>query len=203
MSQQHICYYSARCRYCQSFLEELSRSPYNKEFRFICVDAGQNNQKPKIPANIKAVPTLVIAGEAEPRTDGAVMNWLSERRLQERHTPGPSSGGAAGPSSGLASHDMQGPVGFEDSFGSEGYAFIGEDTNATSGAIVRLTGSMAGINELTSMTAPTMRGFDQPTQAAPVQKTSAKSKALDDAFAAYQAKRDLDMGSMGPGMQRR
>lgn len=195
MSQQHVCYYSARCRYCQSFLEELSRSPYNKEFRFVCVDGPQ---RPKLPPNIKAVPTLVIMGEAEPRTDGAVMNWLSERRLQERHAPGPST-----PSSGLsASPDSQGPIGFEDSFGSDCYAYIGEDTNATSGAMVRLTGSMAGINELSTMTAPTMRGFDPPTHAvsAPVQKTSAKAKALDDAFAAYQAKRDMEVG---PKVQRR
>ena len=189
MSQQHVCYYSARCRYCQSFLEELSRSPYNKEFRFVCVDGPQ---RPVLPPNIKAVPTLVIAGEAEPRTDGAVMNWLSERRLQERHTPGPSAGYSP----------AQGPIGFEDSFGSEGYAYIGEDTNATSGAMVRLTGSMAGINELTSMTAPTVRGFDPPTHtvSAPAQKVSAKTKALDEAFAAYQAKRDMDVG---PGIQRR
>jgi hypothetical protein len=128
------------------------------------------------------------------------MNWLSERRLQERHAPDSSKS-----SPDFSSQpEMQGPVGFEDSFGSEGYAFIGEDTNATSGAMVRLTGNMAGINELTSMTAPTMRGATQPASSAqaqaPAQKVSAKAKALDDAFAAYQAKRDMDVG---PGVQRR
>jgi hypothetical protein len=93
-------------------------------------------------------------------------------------------------------------MGYEDSFGGEGYAYIGEDTNATSGAMVRLTGSMAGINDLTSMTAPNVRGFDQPSNSvsAPSQKVSAKTKALDEAFAAYQAKRDMDVG---PGIQRR
>lgn len=194
MSQQNVCYYSTRCRYCQSFLEELSRSPYKTEFRFVCVDG---TPKPILPPNIKAVPTLVIAGEAEPRTDGAVMNWLSERRLQERHAPGPSTSSPA-----LSGPDMSGPVGYEDSFGGEGYAYIGEDTNATSGAMVRLTGSMAGINDLTSMTAPTVRGFDPPSNSvsAPAQKVSAKTKALDEAFAAYQAKRDMDVG---PGIQRR
>lgn len=198
MSQQHVCYYSARCRYCQSFLEELSRSPYNKEFRFVCVDGPQ---RPKLPPNIKAVPTLVIAGEPEPRTDGAVMNWLSERRLQERHAPGTTGSGPGGPGH-AANGESLGPVGFEDSFGNEGYAYIGEDTNATSGAMVRLTGNMVGINELSSMTAPTMRGFEPPSHTAtiPVQKVSAKTKALDDAFAAYQAKRDMDVG---PGIQRR
>ena len=158
----------------------------------MCVDGPQRQQ---IPGNIKAVPTLVIAGEPEPRTDGAVMNWLSERRLKERHAS-PGSSVSSGPA---PSYEV---LGYEDSFGNDGYAYIGEDTNATSGAVVRLTGNMAGINDLTSMTVPAMRGIDPPSHsvAAPVQKVSAKTKALDEAFAAYQAKRDMDMG---PGIQRR
>ncbi len=164
----------------------------------MCVDGPQRQQ---IPSTIKAVPTLVIAGEPEPRTDGAVMNWLSERRLKERHASPGSSSSSSSSSAGATGSSYE-VLGYEDSFGNDGYAYIGEDTNATSGAVVRLTGNMAGINDLTSMTVPAMRGIDPPSHSvsAPVQKVSAKTKALDEAFAAYQAKRDMDMG---PGIQRR
>lgn len=84
MSQQHLCFFSTRCRYSQAFLEELSRTPYSREFRFICVDAPPGGVRPALPPYVRAVPTLMIAGEHEPRTDAQVMNWLSERRLIER-----------------------------------------------------------------------------------------------------------------------
>jgi hypothetical protein len=84
MSQQNLCFFSTRCRYSQAFLEELSRTPFSREFRFICVDAPPGGVRPVLPPYVRAVPTLMIAGENEPRTDAQVMNWLSERRLIER-----------------------------------------------------------------------------------------------------------------------
>ena len=84
MSQQNLCFFSTRCRYSQTFLEELSRTPYSREFRFICVDAPPGGVRPALPPYVRAVPTLMIAGEHEPRTDAKVMNWLSERRLTDR-----------------------------------------------------------------------------------------------------------------------
>lgn len=84
MSQQNLCFFSTRCRYSQAFLEELSRTPYSREFRFICVDAPPGGVRPALPPYVRAVPTLMIAGEHEPRADAQVMNWLSERRLIER-----------------------------------------------------------------------------------------------------------------------
>jgi hypothetical protein len=109
MSQQHLCFFSTRCRYSQTFLEELSRTPYSREFRFICVDAPPGGVRPTLPPYVRAVPTLMIAGEHEPRTDAQVMNWLSERRLMDRTAavptatvPGarPPMGNSAGPRTG-------------------------------------------------------------------------------------------------------
>lgn len=104
MSGAHLCFYSARCRYSQAFLEELSRTPYAKEFRFICVDAPPGGSRPSLPPYVRAVPTLMIAGEHQPRVDGAVMNWITERRLRERSeaTPALMGGGGARPPMGAA-----------------------------------------------------------------------------------------------------
>lgn len=90
MSGAHLCFYSTRCRYSQAFLEELSRTPYAREFRFVCVDTPAGGPRPALPPYVRAVPTLMIAGEHEPRVDGAVMNWLSERRLRDRTDAMPS-----------------------------------------------------------------------------------------------------------------
>jgi hypothetical protein len=109
MSQQHLCFFSTRCRYSQTFLEELSRTPYSREFRFVCVDATPGGLRPSLPPYVRAVPTLMIAGEHEPRTDAQVMNWLSERRLMDRTGAVPTStvpGGARPPVGNVGSGGM-------------------------------------------------------------------------------------------------
>lgn len=76
----HVCYFSRRCRFCQAFFEELAKTDFQRELRFICVDPAPN--RPPLPAWLKAVPALVVAGEDAPRVGpSAVNNWLFERRL--------------------------------------------------------------------------------------------------------------------------
>ncbi len=76
----HVCYFSKKCRFCQAFFEELAATPYTKEIRFICVDPSPG--RPPLPAWLKSVPTLVVAGEDSPRVGpSAVNNWLFERKL--------------------------------------------------------------------------------------------------------------------------
>lgn len=82
---QHVCFYSKKCRWCEGFINELKNTPYFNEFKFICVDPSP--QRPPLPGWLKKVPTIVIRGEKEPRTDGDVMNWLSERRLMGSAMP--------------------------------------------------------------------------------------------------------------------
>jgi hypothetical protein len=83
MSSQatNICFYSNKCQWSKAFITELAKTPWKGQFRFICVDPGAN--RPQLPGWLKKVPTIVIAGEAEPRTDSDVMNWLMEKRLKE------------------------------------------------------------------------------------------------------------------------
>jgi hypothetical protein len=192
----HLCFYSARCRFSQAFLEELSRTPYAKEFRCICVDAQPGKPRPQLPAYLKAVPTLMIQGEPEPRTDNAVMNWLSERRLRDRTATGSAS------RSGLGGGSLDAPT--EDGLmafggemyatGDEGFAFLNDDTSTSTGVNVRLAGNMASLNDLHLMAAPESRVRTGPTASggAAGPKESAKSKALNDSLEALRAARERD-----------
>lgn len=80
VTDMHVCYFSRKCRFCQAFFEELAKTDFQREIRFICVDPSPN--RPPLPVWLKAVPALVVAGESEPRVGpSAVNNWLFERRL--------------------------------------------------------------------------------------------------------------------------
>ena len=182
-SPRNLCFFSARCRFCQNFLEELAKTPYSKEFRFISVDP-QGSQRPQLPPYVKAVPTLMIEGEREPRTDSAVMNWLSERRLRDKSVQ-PANEGL------LAFNDEMAVN------GDESYAFIGEDATATKGSMVRLVGTMASFDQIAGLGTSNdrMRGDAAAAAGANVgvARQSDKAKALDDALMAYQQMRDMDM----------
>ena len=195
---KNLCFFSARCRHSQNFLEALKDTPFAKEFRFISVDPQPNGQRPQLPSYVTAVPTLMIDGEDKPRTDAQVMNWLSERRLRAGGTLG---GGSSGSSSGGASAaGNDGLLAFSDEMaisGDEGYAFIGEDAPVTKGAMVRMVGTMASIDDLAGLGTPAGRAAADRSASAGanigVPRQSEKAKALDDALMAYQQMRDRDM----------
>lgn len=124
----HICFYSNRCDWSKAFVEEISRTSYHNEFRFICVDPSPN--RPALPSWLKQTPTLVISGEPEPRTNSDVMNWLYERKMRDgnKSTSTGVGGGAVGPAAALDPEpylDMEMGGGYGDS-----YSFIGTDTSA-------------------------------------------------------------------------
>ena len=62
---------------------ELSQTSFKKDFQFISVDPPLQQQLPKW---LKKVPTLVIQGEDEPRTDSEVMNWLYEKKMMTQNS---------------------------------------------------------------------------------------------------------------------
>ena len=94
MSQRpkHACFYSTKCKHSASFLEEIARTPYKSEFRFVCVDPSPN--RPPLPSWLKVVPTLLIDGEPDPLTDEKVFNWLSLRKIQGPRLAGAGAGAA-------------------------------------------------------------------------------------------------------------
>jgi hypothetical protein len=122
----HIIFYSNRCEWSKAFIEEISKTNYHQEFRFICVDPGPN--RPALPSWLKQTPTLVISGEPEPRTNSDVMNWLYERKMKDGGNKGGSNGGggaAAGPAEPEPYLDMEMGGGYGDQ-----YSFLGADTSA-------------------------------------------------------------------------
>ena len=94
---KHICFYSNRCQWSKAFIEEISKTPWKAEFRYICVDPSPN--RPALPAWLKQTPTLVVQGEGKPRTDGEVMNWLYERK-QKSAPPSSRQQASADPAAG-------------------------------------------------------------------------------------------------------
>lgn len=197
---KNLCFFSARCRHSQNFLEALKETPFAKEFRFISVDPQQNGQRPQLPSYVKAVPTLMIDGEDKPRTDAQVMNWLSERRLRAGGTLGTLGGGSASGSGPGSGQGNDGLLAFSDEMaisGDEGYAFIGEDAPVTKGAMVRMVGTMASVDDLAGLGTPAARAAADRSASVGanigVPRQSEKAKALDDALMAYQQMRDRDM----------
>ena len=176
----------------------------------MCVDKPPPGSPPRppLPTYVTAVPTLMIQGEAGPRTDGAVMNWLSERKMFASGSTGGSAGSSAGsagnrsiPASSILS---DGPAAFigGDAF-DDGLALIGEDTGNTN----RLTGSMASLNDLSSLAAPDSRTIPGNSMASGSASAfssasgsgaggapqSAKAKAMEVALENYLASRDRDV----------
>lgn len=177
------------------FLEELSKTPFAREFRFICVDPDASGRRPPLPPYVKAVPTLKIDGEPDARTDTQVMNWLSERRVT-------AGGGMGGMDSGPAAFGGE-PVGV----GDEGWAYIGEDTANAQGQNARLTSGMVSLDNLHMVMAANVQPTANMMAAAPPgggagstgnTRQSAKAKAFEDQLAAYTAARDIGMPPQGP-----
>jgi hypothetical protein len=209
----NTCYYAPSCPHSQSFLEAISRTPYAREFRFVDVTKLPRNQ---IPEFLKGVPTLVIPGEPAPRTDNAVTNYIRDRQMREREfQPYQHSPGAARPMQGGS--PMQGQEQFPNApadfnplemsgFGGEGYSLLTDDTdNLGKGKVVRMTGNMASLQDVTSMYVPDHRmgmGMDGVNGNPMFQqngggsgggsKVSQKQQAMEDRLSALKSARDSD-----------
>jgi hypothetical protein len=190
------------------FLEQLSKTPWSNEFRFVCVDVQPGKPRPQLPGWLKAVPTLSIAGEVEPRRDAAVMNWLSERRMKEGGGGGGGSGkprsirdggGPMATTTPMGVISSEGLDAISDSLcasGDEGFCFIGEDTSAGKGAMVRLAGNQVSLTDFNGIPSASASGspYGGAGAAPGAAAMSAKAKALDDRMSAFQAERQRDMG---------
>ena len=118
----HICFYSNRCEWSKAFIEEISKTPYAVEFRFICVDPSPH--RPPLPSWLKQAPTLVISGEPEPRTNSEVMNWLYEKKMRDGMSKADTNGAPAlGEPEPYMDMEMGGGYGDQ-------YSFLGTDTSA-------------------------------------------------------------------------
>ena len=190
MSDQasNICFYSNKCQWSKAFITELSKTPWKSQFRFICADPSP--QRPQLPSWLKKVPTIVVAGESEPRTDSEVMNWLYEKRMKEGGQQGAptAAAGAADPEA----FSMMENVSF-----AKGFSYSGVDTDTSSQG----TGgeSMPGaFSFLSGGASESGAGQVLPGAAPASQRRSKKEEMFDKQMEAYQRDRENGMPK-GPG----
>jgi hypothetical protein len=134
---EHICFYSNKCNWSKAFLTELANTPWKQTFRFVCVDPSPNRQP--IPSWLTKVPTLVIKGEQQPRTDGEVMNWLSEMKMKQ----GVGLGGPSAPSNEYEAFNMMEHQSFAKGFG---YSGLDVDTSAQGNGGFTMPGAFSFLN---------------------------------------------------------
>lgn len=177
---EHICFYSNKCQWSKAFLTELANTPWKQSFRFLCVDPSPN--RPPLPSWLTKVPTLVIQGEQQPRTDGEVMNWLSEMKLKS----GGNMGGAAGPMEYEAFNMME-HQSFAKGFG---YSGLDVDTTATGNGGLTMPGAFSFLNgaaatgDRTANTLPSM---------ADTARRSKKEQLMDQQMEDYIKERNRGM----------
>jgi hypothetical protein len=177
----HICFYSNRCEWSKAFIEEISKTSYHKDFRFIRVDPGPD--RPALPSWLKQTPTLVIQGEPEPRTDGDVMNWLYERKMKDNS----SQSGTAGSASGLVEPEPYLDMEMGGCYGDQ-YSFIGADTTAEGNGGMTMQHNFTYLNGQDSVSTREASNFQTTNTNA---KRSKKEEMLDQQMDQFMKSRDL------------
>ncbi len=171
----HICFYSNRCEWSKAFIEEIVKTNYHKQIKFICVDPSPN--RPQLPSWLKQTPTLVISGEPEPRINSEVMNWLYEQRLKDGEVKGVKS---SEPEPYL---DMEMGSGYGDS-----YSFINDDTSTSGNGGLTMKHNFTYLNGQDSIGTKEASNF-QTTNIN--EKRSKKEQMLDAQMEQYMKSRDV------------
>lgn len=169
-------------------MKELAQTPWKDSFEFKCVDPDKRSGP--LPTWLKKVPTIFIAGEKQPRTDGDVMNWLSEMKLR-------SSGGSRGAVS--ATPESVEPEGWNTMEHSSfargfGYSFQDSDTTTQGNGGSTIPGAFSFLN-----------GMAGPSQAASpsmadVKQKSRKEQQFDNQMEDYKREREKGMPGNVPRM---
>ncbi len=187
MSQpQNICFYSNKCLWSEAFLKELSTTPWKQTFRFVCVDPMPNGTRPQLPAFLKKVPTLVISGEKEPRTDGEVMNWISEMKLK-------SGMGASGPTTMTNEPEAFNWMEQTSFARGLGYSFNDSDTSTQGNGGSTIPGAFSFLNGNAAPGDRTGNGIPNMNS---VEQRSKKERLMDEQMENYMKERDRGMPQM-------
>ena len=183
---KHICYYSNQCKWSKAFITEIAHTPWKGDFHYICVDPS--NTRPPLPSWLKKVPTLVLSGDPEPKTDSDVMNWLYEKKMKEGDKQ--QSAGHQGPVPGAGGEpDAWNTI--EQGGFSRGFTYSGVNTDTSAqgtggytmpGAFSFLGGS-AGVSDR----AQDNIGSGRPE---PATRKSKKEELFDKQMEAYQRDRN-------------
>lgn len=192
----HICYYSNRCQWSKAFITELSQTPWKGLFRFICADPSPN--RPPLPGWLKKVPTLILSGEPEPRTDADVMNWLYEKKMKEGSKQNDSS---LSPSMGgePEAFSMSEQVSFSRGFG---YSGVDVDTSTQGNGGSSIPGAFSFLNGAAAPGDRAQGGFPGSVDPSPSRGggRSKKEDMFDKQMQAYQRERDVGIQRGQPRM---
>jgi hypothetical protein len=173
----------------EAFLKELATTPWKNTFRFVCVDPMPNGTRPQLPAFVKKVPTLVISGEPEPRTDGQVMNWISEMKLKSGGSGSSGGGGGASELEPEAFNWME-QTSFAKGFG---YSGLDVDTSTQGNGGFSIPGAFSFLNG--SAATGDRTGNSIPNMAS-VEQRSKKERLMDQQMEQYMKERDMGMPQM-------
>ena len=185
----HICYYSNRCQWSKAFITELSQTPWKGLFRFICADPAPN--RPPLPSWLKKVPTLVLSGEPEPRTDADVMNWLYEKKMKEgggqsqgqsQGHQGPVPGAGGEPEAFSVMEQMSFSKGF-------GYSGLDVDTSTQGDGGSSIPGAFSFLNGAAAPGDRAQGSF--PGGMDDGRRKSKKEELFDKQMEAYQREREI------------
>lgn len=195
-SSQNLCFYSNKCQWSKAFILELSKTPWKGQFRFICVDPGP--ARPALPKWLTKVPTIVVAGESEPRTDSDVMNWLYEKKMKEGGGSGGGGGGTTleGPQAGDAGEPMAFSMTENMSFArGVGYSGIDTDTSTQGNGGMSIPGAFSFLSGGASAGDRLSQNPAGANMQAPVGNTrrSKKEELFDKQMEAYQRERESGM----------
>jgi len=198
---KHLCFYSKKCEWSIAFINELKKTPYIGEFAFICVDPGPD--RPKLPADLKKVPTLYIQGEPEPRTDAEVMNWLSLRRLQEKPmAAGPRRTPAQAAPSQVQQSTPQEPMEWNSmemgGMGQDPYSFLDQDTSTNGNGGMRIQHSFEFLNGGAAFGTAAANSIGMGGGGGSGQPKSKKEEMFDKQMEAYQREREQGMPMARP-----
>lgn len=174
----------------KAFLEELANTPWKSSFRFVCVDPSP--QRAQLPAWLKKVPTLVISGEPQPRTDGDVMNWISEMKL--KHGGNNMKSGGAGGEAEPEAFNWAEQTSFAKGFG---YSGIDVDTSTGGNGGQTIPGAFSFLN---GASATGDRTSQQYPSIASVSQRSKKEQMFDTQMEDYMKSREVGIPQMKPRM---
>ena len=184
-----MCFYSNRCQTSKAFLQELALTSYKAEFQFVCVDPAPS--RPKLPSWLKAVPTIVIAGESEPRPPTEVMNWLFERKLADASKRQETAKKPDGvPGGDPMAWSMAENTSFAKGFG---YSFNDSDTNTNGNGGSMIPGSFEFLGGAAAPGDRTSQEFPGPTGGQSGRQKSKKEELFDRQMEAYQKDRESGM----------
>jgi len=190
MDKKNVCYYSIKCSWSKAFIKEISETPWKKEFNFISVDAPNQG----LPKWLKKVPTLIIVGESEPRTDGEVMNWLYEKKVQSVPQENRQQ-------QNQVEADVDGWNSSEHSSFSRnvGYSFNDSDTSVTGNGGMSIPGAFGYLSGANSTGDRTSQDFN-PGKNEQGRNKSKKEELFDKQMEEYQRSRDDGMPKMRRAM---